>query len=232
MFLVHVCVCVFSSHSFWTSSLLDVPAGVTHEEGHAGCFIHLSAVHALIFLARRIQPRTDSPLSWFPDKSSAFKALNPPSVDRSAPANALIDQPMLYDDDFYNHDKHNYIWHEGLAIFMYEIAALKSKDGPYRQTDHNTKLFTTSDLLKNDRLMLPSAKYRLFRTRYGQASTKTQKRRTDSPLSSLNLKLSVSRALNPPSADRSAPANATETFNENHQARHDYIMNKSLKKIR
>ena len=25
---------VFSSHSFWTSSSLDVPAGVTQEEGH------------------------------------------------------------------------------------------------------------------------------------------------------------------------------------------------------
>ena len=25
------CVCVFSSHSFWTSSSLDVPAGVTQE---------------------------------------------------------------------------------------------------------------------------------------------------------------------------------------------------------
>ena len=51
-----VCVCVFSSHSFWTSSSLDVPAGVTQEEGHTGFFIHLlSAVRALIFLARRIQ---------------------------------------------------------------------------------------------------------------------------------------------------------------------------------
>ena len=29
-----VCVCV-SSYSFWTSSSLDVPAGVTQEEGHA-----------------------------------------------------------------------------------------------------------------------------------------------------------------------------------------------------
>ena len=49
-----VCVCVFSSHSFWTSK--DVPAGVTQEEGHTGFLIHLlSAVHALIFLARRIQ---------------------------------------------------------------------------------------------------------------------------------------------------------------------------------
>ena len=52
-----VCVCVFSSHSFWTSSSLDVPAGVTQEEGHTGFFIHLlSAVRALTFLARRIQP--------------------------------------------------------------------------------------------------------------------------------------------------------------------------------
>ena len=51
------CVCVFSSHSFSTSSSLDVPAGVTQEEGHTGFLIHLlSAVRALVFLARRIQP--------------------------------------------------------------------------------------------------------------------------------------------------------------------------------
>ena len=50
-------VCVFSSHLFWTSIWLDVPAGVTQEEGHTGFLIHLlSAVRALIFLARRIQP--------------------------------------------------------------------------------------------------------------------------------------------------------------------------------
>ena len=54
---VCVCVCVFSSHSFWTSSSLDVPAGVTQEEGHKGFLIHLlSAVRALIFLAKRNQP--------------------------------------------------------------------------------------------------------------------------------------------------------------------------------
>ena len=53
----NVCVCVFSSHPFWTSSSLDVPAGVTQEEGHTGFLIHLpSAVRALIFVARRIQP--------------------------------------------------------------------------------------------------------------------------------------------------------------------------------
>ena len=52
---VCVCVCVFSSLSFWTS--IDVPAGVTQEEGNTGFSIHLlSAVLALIFLARRIQP--------------------------------------------------------------------------------------------------------------------------------------------------------------------------------
>ena len=48
---------MFSSHSFWTSSSLDVSAGVTQEEGHTGFLTHLlSAVHALVFLARRIQP--------------------------------------------------------------------------------------------------------------------------------------------------------------------------------
>ena len=56
-FVPCLCVCVFSSHSFWTSSSLDVPTGVTQEEGHTGFLIHLlSAVLALIFLARRIQP--------------------------------------------------------------------------------------------------------------------------------------------------------------------------------
>ena len=50
-------VCVLSSHSFWTSSSLDVPAGVTQEEGHTGFLIHLlSAVRAFLFFARRIQP--------------------------------------------------------------------------------------------------------------------------------------------------------------------------------
>ena len=61
-YYVRICcvhVCVFSSHLFWTTGLLDVPAGVTHvqEEGHAELLVHLpSAVLALIFLARRIQP--------------------------------------------------------------------------------------------------------------------------------------------------------------------------------
>ena len=36
---------------------MDVPAGVTQEEGNTGFPIHLlSAVLALIFLSRRIQP--------------------------------------------------------------------------------------------------------------------------------------------------------------------------------
>ena len=52
-----LCVCVFSSHSFWTSSSLDVSVGVTQEEGRIGCLIRpLSAVRTFIFLARRIQP--------------------------------------------------------------------------------------------------------------------------------------------------------------------------------
>ena len=48
--VVCVCVFVFSSHSFWASSSLDVPAGVTQEEGHTGVFIHLpSAVCVCVF---------------------------------------------------------------------------------------------------------------------------------------------------------------------------------------
>ena len=36
---------------------MDIPVGVTQEEGHTGFLIHLpSAVLALFFLARRIQP--------------------------------------------------------------------------------------------------------------------------------------------------------------------------------
>ena len=38
---VCVCECVFSSHLFWTSSSLDVPAGVTREESHTGFLTHL-----------------------------------------------------------------------------------------------------------------------------------------------------------------------------------------------
>ena len=50
---IKLMVLVFSSHSFWTS--MDVPAGVTQEEGQTGFFIHLlPAVRAFIFLARRI----------------------------------------------------------------------------------------------------------------------------------------------------------------------------------
>ena len=48
---------MFSSHLFGTSSSLDIPAGVTEEGGQTGFLIHLtSAVHAFIFLARKIQP--------------------------------------------------------------------------------------------------------------------------------------------------------------------------------
>ena len=52
---VCVCVCVFFPSIL--DITLDVPAGVTQEEGHTGFLIHLpSAVRALIFVARRIQP--------------------------------------------------------------------------------------------------------------------------------------------------------------------------------
>ena len=48
---------VFPSNLFWISSSLDVAAGVTQKESHPGFLIHLpSAVRALFFFARRIQP--------------------------------------------------------------------------------------------------------------------------------------------------------------------------------
>ena len=51
-----VCLCVFFP-LILDVGLLDVPAGVIQEEGHTGFLNHLpSAVCALIFLARRIQP--------------------------------------------------------------------------------------------------------------------------------------------------------------------------------
>ena len=58
LFMSAACgLCVFSSHSFWTSNSLDVPAKVTQEEGHTGFLTHLlSAVRALIFLTRKKQP--------------------------------------------------------------------------------------------------------------------------------------------------------------------------------
>ena len=55
-----LCVCVRASvvvPFILDVRLLDVPAGVTQEEGHTGFLIHLlPAVRALVFLARRIQP--------------------------------------------------------------------------------------------------------------------------------------------------------------------------------
>ena len=54
---MYVCVCVCVVIPFVLNvRFVDVPAGVTHEDGHTG-FVHLpSAVFASIFIARRIQP--------------------------------------------------------------------------------------------------------------------------------------------------------------------------------
>ena len=48
--------CVFSSHLFWTSNSLDVPARVTQEEGYKGFLIHLpSAVLVCIAVLLAVQ---------------------------------------------------------------------------------------------------------------------------------------------------------------------------------
>ena len=50
------CVSVCVIFPFILDASMDVPAGVTQDEGHTLFLIHLlSAVHALIFLAKRIQ---------------------------------------------------------------------------------------------------------------------------------------------------------------------------------
>ena len=53
-----MCVlCVFFTFIVDIMFVGRIPVGVTQEGGHTGFYIHLpSAVHALIFLARRIQP--------------------------------------------------------------------------------------------------------------------------------------------------------------------------------
>ena len=56
MCVVCVCVCGFFPFILDIKFVGRIPAGVTQEEGHTGFLIHLlSAVRALIFLARRVQ---------------------------------------------------------------------------------------------------------------------------------------------------------------------------------
>ena len=56
--MVCVCVCVYVIPFILDVRLVDAPAGVTQEECHTGFLIHLlpSAVLALVFLVRKIQP--------------------------------------------------------------------------------------------------------------------------------------------------------------------------------
>ena len=50
VFFYHACVCVIFPF------ILDIKFVRRTSRGHTGFFIHLSAVRALIFIARRIQP--------------------------------------------------------------------------------------------------------------------------------------------------------------------------------
>ena len=87
-------MCVFYSHpSFWTSSSLDVPAGVTQEEGHTGFLTHLpSAVRALIFVARRIQPMSRSTVGGGGDCHKIFPVLGGDGTI-IAPIGDILDYP-------------------------------------------------------------------------------------------------------------------------------------------
>ena len=71
---------VFSSLYFsWTSSSLDVPAGVTQEEGHTGFLIHLLSACCLYlcrFVGFRGVSATPTPqISWHKTPSARFRLL-------------------------------------------------------------------------------------------------------------------------------------------------------------
>ena len=50
------CVCVVIPFILDGRQVVDVPAGVTQEEGHTGFLRLLSVVFALVFLVKMIQP--------------------------------------------------------------------------------------------------------------------------------------------------------------------------------
>ena len=80
-------MCVFSSHSFWTSSSSHVPAGVTQEEGHTGFLINLpSAAHTFIF------EEWLNPKSGIPDGYVAIIGYPSNSTTVTAPGRHLIGQ--------------------------------------------------------------------------------------------------------------------------------------------
>ena len=73
-----VCVCVCVIPFILDVRLVDVPPGVTQEEGHPGFFRSPSEVLALIFIARMIQP----PLSLV-DREVEFCVATNPSFSTS-----------------------------------------------------------------------------------------------------------------------------------------------------
>ena len=74
MILVTKCVCVVIPFIL-DVRLVDVPAVVT-QEGHTGLLIHLpSAVLALIYITRRIQPSLSLVLFFFVRKNVSFPFL-------------------------------------------------------------------------------------------------------------------------------------------------------------
>ena len=73
LFWISLCVCVFSSHPFWTSSSLDVPDGVTQEEGHVDTEIRFFALKS----TKEKVPSWKEVRTVFNVKSSATTAFDP-----------------------------------------------------------------------------------------------------------------------------------------------------------
>ena len=75
------CVCVFSSYSFWTSSSLDVPAGVTQEEGH-------TLLHTLKCCCTLLENRVD--VSFIAEPGSVNTSLYNSSTSNKSAFSAIL----------------------------------------------------------------------------------------------------------------------------------------------
>ena len=91
-----VCVCVFSSHSFWTSSSLDVPAGVTQEEGRGTSELPgRPAVCVCVFSSHPFWTSMDIPAGVTQEEGHTGFLIHLPSAARALIFVARRIQPFL-----------------------------------------------------------------------------------------------------------------------------------------
>ena len=91
------CVCVFSFHLFCTSSSLDVPAGVTQEEGHTEFLIHIpsAVVCVCVFSSHPFWTSMDVPAGVTQEEGHTGFLIHLPSAVRALIFVARRIQPFL-----------------------------------------------------------------------------------------------------------------------------------------